>query len=276
MTMVDAQRIPVADGHIHIASYGMNHEEPVMLLHGTAAYHYCWRIVAEQLASQYRIYCPDLLGSGFSDKPRTAAYSKRAQAKRIQTVIEALDCGSVHLVGHSMCGEIAVHLALQAPHLVRSLTLVAPDGFRRGVASPVKWAARKGWMEGIFRGAMKRQLKPGTLARMIRLPLEHMTPAFMDSWTKPYQDPNIPYVIAKTLADDDTGAIAPRASEIAIPTMLIYGSTDKMIPMRVFRQYEQTIPGICTEIYDGFGHVLMEECPDRLAASIRSFIDKIK
>jgi len=272
MNMTAAWKVPVEEGDIHIQAYGMNHDVPVMLLHGTAAYHYCWRSVAAQLASQYRVYCPDLLGYGVSDKPRTVLYSKQAQAKRIQAVIEALDCEAVHLVGHSMGGEIAAHIALQTPHLLRSLTLVAPDGFRRGVASPVKWAARKGWMDGIFRGAINRKMKPTTLARMLSLPLEHITPEFMDRWTKPYQDPNTPFVIAKTLADDDTGIIAHRISEIHVPTLLIYGTIDKMIPKQVFRQYEQTVPNLCTELYDSYGHVLMEECPDRLAASIRSFI----
>jgi len=265
--------IPVTDGNLHIPVYGTHNHIPVVFLHGTAAYHYCWRNVASLMASKHRVYCPDLLGSGISDKPKEALYSKHAQSLRIISVLKTLDCGPIHLIGHSLGGEIATHIALEAPNLIQSLTLIAPDGLRKGVAPPIKWAARKGWMNGIFRTAMRKQMKPKMLSRMLGLPLDHFTPEFMENWTKPFAHPNLPYIIAKSLADDDTGISANRISQITAPTLLIYGTKDKFIPKRVFEQYQQQLPNIHTEVYEGYGHILMEQCPERLAGSLEKFIN---
>ncbi|WP_152395624.1 alpha/beta fold hydrolase [Paenibacillus guangzhouensis] len=267
--------VPVPDGSLHVPVYGSEHSVPIILLHGTAAYHYCWRYVAAQLATSYRAYCPDLLGSGFSDKPKDALYSKRAQADRILALLASLDIGPVHLIGHSLGGEVATHIALAAPDQVRSLTLVAPDGLRRGVIPPVRWLARRGWLDGLFRQAMHKPMKPAALARILGLPLEQLTPSFIAEWTKPYADPNLPYVIAKTLADDDTGMLTDRIHQLAMPTLLIHGTKDRMIPSRVFERYQQLVPSLRTEVYEGYGHVLMEQCPERLAASVAHFIGEI-
>lgn len=264
--------IPVSEGNLHIPVYGIQNNIPVVFLHGTAAYHYCWRNVVSQMASTYRVYCPDLLGSGFSDKPKEAQYSKHAHAQRIISVLKKLDCGPVHLIGHSLGGEIATHIALEAPDLIKSLTLIAPDGFRKGVIPPIKWMARKGWMDGIFRKAMRNQMKPKMLSRMLGLPLEHFTLEFMENWTKPFAHPNLPYIIAKSLADDDTGILSESIKQIAIPTLLIYGTKDKFIPKRVFERYQLELPSITTVVYESYGHILMEQCPGRLAASIEKFI----
>lgn len=264
--------VPVSEGSLHISVHGETNDIPIVLLHGTAAYHYCWRNVATALADNYRVYCPDLLGAGFSDKPKDALYSKRAQSLRIISLLKALECGPVHLVGHSMGGEIAAHIALTSPELIRSVTLIAPDGFRKGVSPLVKWAARKGWMNGIFRRAMRSQMKPKVLARMLGLPVKQITPEFMANWTKPYDHPNLPHVIEKTLADDDTGVIAGQINLMTTRTQLIYGTKDRMIPKRVYEQYQHSIPNLFTEVYEDCGHVLMEQCPERLAASIDRFI----
>ncbi|WP_442602245.1 alpha/beta fold hydrolase [Paenibacillus sp. KN14-4R] len=264
--------IPVPEGNLHVPVYGTHNQTPVVLLHGTAAYHYCWRHVALQMSSSYRVYCPDLLGAGFSDKPKDALYSKRAQSLRIISMLKSLDCGPVHLVGHSLGGEIATHVALEAPDQIKSLALIAPDGFRKGVLPPIKWLASKGWLSGMFRKAMRSQMKPKVMSRMLGLPLDHMTPAFMENWTKPYTHPNLPDIIAKTLADDDTGILSNRMNQITAPTLLIHGTKDRFIPKRVFEQYKQQVPHIRTEVYEGCGHVLMEQCPERLAASLENFI----
>ncbi|MFD0715663.1 alpha/beta fold hydrolase [Paenibacillus sp. GCM10027626] len=264
--------IPVPEGNLHISVYGETNAIPIVLLHGTAAYHYCWRNVAAALAAKYRVYCPDLLGAGFSDKPKDALYSKHAQSLRIISLVKSLDCGPIHLVGHSMGGEIAAHVALASPELIRSLTLIAPDGFRKGVSPLLQWAARKGWMNRIFRQAMRSQMKPKVLARIIGIPAQQITPEFMANWTKPYGHPNLPYIIERTLADDDTGVISNRINHLMTRTQLIYGTNDKMIPKRVFEQYRQSLPNLCTEVYENCGHVLMEQCPSRLADSIDRFI----
>lgn len=119
---------------------------------------------------------------------------------------------------------------------------------------------------------MSKPINPKALARILGIPLQHITPELVEHWTKPYADPNLPYIIAKTLADDDTGTMSHQVNRITAPTLLIYGTKDRLIPRRVFEKYKLALTNKVVEEYDGLGHVLMEQCPERLAASIDNHI----
>lgn len=265
--------ISINDGNIFVETNGIG--EAVVLIHGTASYHFCWRYVSDSLADKYHVIIPDLLGAGYSDKPREKDYSKAAHAKRVIEVLSSLDVKKVHLVGHSMGGEVAVHIAIQAPGLVKSLVLIAPDGFRKGVNSFIRSLAKKRWLAGLFKSALKRQYKHKVMARTLGLPHEKITAELLDGWTKPYSDPDLPYIITKTLADDDTGVIANEVYQLKMPILLIHGTKDKLVPPHVFTSYKAALPNMKVEVYEDFGHVLMEECPEKLAKSIQGFIESI-
>ncbi|WP_066224195.1 alpha/beta fold hydrolase [Metabacillus fastidiosus] len=264
------QYISLDEGHIFVTCNGSG--PPIVLIHGTASYHFCWRNIYSILSKNHTVYVLDLLGAGESDKPVNASYSKKAHAERLIAVLQKLKISSVHLVGHSMGGEVAVHAALKSPELVKSLTLIAPDGFRKGVNSLVQSLARKGWLNWIFRQMLKRPPNPKMMSRMLGIPSEKLTPELLNGWIKPYSDPNLPLVITKTLADNDTGIISNQVNKLTMSVLLIYGTNDKLIPHHVFESYENNLLDARIEKYEGFGHVLMEECPNKLAKSIFDFI----
>ncbi|MBO1004881.1 alpha/beta fold hydrolase [Pseudogracilibacillus auburnensis] len=264
------QYVTVGENNIYVSIKGEG--PPIVLIHGTASYHFCWRNIVATLSENYSVYALDLLGYGESDKPVNACYSKEAHAQRVIEVLRKLNLSSVHLIGHSMGGEVSVHVALKAPELVEDLTLIAPDGFRKGVHSFTKYIAKRGLLNGMFKGMLRRPPKPKMMSRMLGLPIETLTPDLLAGWTKPYSDPNMPYIITKTLADDDTGVISSKVCQLSLRVLLIYGTNDKLVPQHVFRAYEKELPNISVEKYEGFGHVLMEECPEKLTESILRFI----
>lgn len=265
------QYVPLDEGKIFVTSNGSG--RPVVFIHGTASYHFCWRnLIKSVLSDYYTIYAIDLLGAGESDKPIDACYSKEAHAERLIVGLRKLGLSRVHLVGHSMGGEIAVHIALKAPELVESLILISPDGFRKGVHPLVQSFAKRGWISGLFKQMLKRPPKLKMMSRMLGLPLEKLTPDLMEGWIKPYSDPNLPYIITKTLADNDTGVIANKVRELTMPVLLIYGMKDKLVPYHVFHSYKNALPMAKVEAFADYGHVLMEECLEQLVATIFKFL----
>src|ERR1700748_92270 len=86
------QRVPVADGvALHTAVGGTG--SPVVLLHGFPQTHLMWRHVAAGLADRHTVICPDLRGSGASDKPADAdgtSYAKRTMAADVVALARAL------------------------------------------------------------------------------------------------------------------------------------------------------------------------------------------
>ncbi|WP_300029647.1 alpha/beta hydrolase [uncultured Roseobacter sp.] len=98
---------------------------PVLLLHGFPQTHAMWHAVAPFLAKNHTVYAPDLRGYGASGKPPgTAPYSFRHMAADQRALMRHFGETEVHVVGHDRGGRVAHRLALDAPELVRTLTVM--------------------------------------------------------------------------------------------------------------------------------------------------------
>ena len=103
---------------------------PLILLHGLLAYSFSWRYTLPALAPYATAYAPDLLGAGFSDRPRGLDHSMRATALRVLSFVEKLGLSSFDLLGTSRGGAVAMAAAAECmsgyPLRLRKLVLVCP------------------------------------------------------------------------------------------------------------------------------------------------------
>src|SRR5271169_5253041 len=103
---------------------------PLILLHGLLGYSFSWRYTLPALAPYATVYAPDLLGAGFSDRPRGIDHSVRATAMRVLKFVENLGLSSFDLLGTSRGGIVATAVAAQCVDAgsprVRKLVLVCP------------------------------------------------------------------------------------------------------------------------------------------------------
>lgn len=106
---------------LHYEEYGQG--TPLLLLHGLGSSCRDWEYQIPVLAEQYRVIAMDMRGHGRSDKPRER-YSIRGFAGDVEALIEHLNLGPVHVVGLSMGGMIGFQLAVDQPHLLKSLCVV--------------------------------------------------------------------------------------------------------------------------------------------------------
>jgi pimeloyl-ACP methyl ester carboxylesterase len=112
---------------------------PLVFLHdtGPGASSFMWRKNFDALASDFRVYAPDLLGFGLSDKPANAPYSADLYVELIRDFLASESQGRpAHLVASSLSAAFAVRVADEHPELVRSLTLIAPTGIQTSNARP--------------------------------------------------------------------------------------------------------------------------------------------
>ena len=110
---------------------GAEHQgAPVVFVHGVGAgaSSFMWRRNFDELAQDFRVLAPDLLGFGFSDKPATAPYSADLYVELITDFLREVAGPGAHLVASSLGAAYCVHVAYERPELVRSLVLVAPTG----------------------------------------------------------------------------------------------------------------------------------------------------
>lgn len=104
--------------------------EPVLLLHGLADCKEAWQRLLPTLARRHRVFAPDLLGCGASEKP-PISYSLWAMAAYIRHFLDAVGVETANIAGHSLGGGLALHLYIQYPERVRRLALLASGGLGR-------------------------------------------------------------------------------------------------------------------------------------------------
>ena len=121
-------------GKVQSGSYAIHYVEqgqgvPLVLLHGFLANASAWSPLVEQLSSHYRCICIDLLGFGQSDQP-DIPFSVETQVAIVRDVVQSLELSHYSLMGHSFGGWVAAAYALTYQAELQDLVLVAPAGIR--------------------------------------------------------------------------------------------------------------------------------------------------
>jgi pimeloyl-ACP methyl ester carboxylesterase len=88
--------------------------DPVLLLHGIAQHWYAWRKLVPELSGEYRLFCLDLRGAGWSEATRHG-YGTDQQVQDVLAVMDALGLERVRLIGHDSGGWLGFALCLHAP-----------------------------------------------------------------------------------------------------------------------------------------------------------------
>lgn len=248
---------------------------PVVLIHGYTSSTYTWKDVFGPLSEKYRVIAVDLKGFGFSDKPE-GDYSRREQGKLINGLLAHLTIEKAWLVGNSMGGETALNAALAAPDKISGLILVDSAGVlfesRNGIAP---WYAR---LPYIGRGITALALA-GT--GIVRSGLEK---SFYDDKKVTDESVNYYHRLLKTdkaqraamFARQQFGdhPIEDRLSEIKVPTLIIWGAEDEIIPLEAGKKMNSLIKNSGLKVYEKVGHIPEEEVPAQLTKDIIGFIEK--
>ena len=116
---------------------------PVVLIHGMLNSSSHWRSVALNLASEYTVIAPDLIGHGDSAAPR-GDYSLGAHAASIRDLLAAIGIDHASIVGHSLGGGVAMQFFYQFPQRTERLVLISSGGLGHEVSPMLRTAALPG------------------------------------------------------------------------------------------------------------------------------------
>jgi pimeloyl-ACP methyl ester carboxylesterase len=277
---VQAAEIRTIRIHGHQVAYRQAGAGPVILLiHGIAESSTTFAQVIPALARDHLVIAVDLMGHGQSAKPR-GDYSLGAYASGIRDLLSALDHRSATVVGHSLGGGVAMQFAYQFPERCERLVLIASGGLGKEV-SP--------WLR-LLAGPGVEYVLPLVLTRHIHRGLDKVGGLFRRVGVRP--DPMLAEVWAtyRGLTDapaqraflhtvrsviDVTGQRVSARDRLylarEIPTMIVWGDRDNVIPVAHAHAAHELIPGSRLEIFEGVGHFLPVEEPHRLAGLIADF-----
>ncbi len=241
----------------------------IVFLHGWGAFKELWWSTLRDLGCDYRCFAIDMPGHGESRLGRAD------QIERIATLVAdfCTDLGltSIILVGHSMGGSVAVELTLHYPHLVQRLALIdaAVDAYRMPAYTRLYLLPAIGWPVFRITQAIGRAFRP--IGQ--RIPHDHG-----GGWIRPWVrrasylatfDPEGLYRILRSLfatrADE-------RLQQIRVPTLVLTGQFDSLVPPSHARRLAQDIPGARYVVLPASIHNPMDERPGAFTRALRAFL----
>jgi pimeloyl-ACP methyl ester carboxylesterase len=278
--MMEAFELRLHGHEVAVRTAG-SHEAPVLLLlHGLAGSADTWHRVAPLLAHRFRVVAPDLLGHGGSAKPR-GEYSLGAHANLLRDLLVALGHERATLVGQSFGGGVAMQFAYQFPTRCERLVLVASGGLGLEV-SPLLRALSVAGADLLFPFVCSPALRDAGSrvgAWLGRLGLR-ASPVVAETWRSysSLADVDAQRAFFRTLRAviDSEGQSVSAADRLylaaGVPTLIVWGAADPIIPVRHAHDAHRSIPGSRLEIYEGVGHYPHCEEPERFAATLSDFV----
>jgi pimeloyl-ACP methyl ester carboxylesterase len=267
--------------HGHELSYLDSGTGPVVLfIHGILGSHRNWAHLIDRIDDNHRVIVPDLFGHGESAKP-VGDYSLGAHAATMRDLLDRLGIERVTLVGHSLGGGIAMEFYYLFPERVERLVLVASGGLGREVNPVLRSATLPGaeWLLPLIASAWVRaraETAGRVMSRAGWKPGSDIT-ALWQGFTSLGDGESRRAFLATTRAVVDPGGQSVSAHDylpdaVPIPTLVVWGSRDRMIPAWHAISAQQSIPECRVELFQGAGHFPHLDEPDRFADLLRDFI----
>jgi pimeloyl-ACP methyl ester carboxylesterase len=268
--------------HGHAVTYRTAGSGPVLLLlHGIANSSQTWERVAPALSDRFTLIAPDLLGHGESATPR-GDYSLGAQATAVRDLLTALGIEYATVVGHSLGGGIAMQFAYQFPERCERLVLVSSGGLGREVHLLLRAAALPGadYVLPLLTSSRLvgagRQI--GGLLRRVRLAprgdVEVLAQGFSSLDSAGSRQAFLHTVRAVIEPSGQRVSAHDRlALASLIPSLIVWGEKDSIIPASHGAAAHEARPGSRFEVFPGAGHLPHDADPDRFAAVLTEFCE---
>lgn len=243
---------------------------PLVLLHGFTGSAASWSGYIPAFAERFTTFAVDLIGHGRSDSPRDAArYRMERCVADLIALFDHLGIDQATVLGYSMGGRVALHLALAAPERVGRLIL---ESASPGIADPTERGARIR-ADDALADAIEREGMAAFVDCWERLPLfasQEVLSADVRQRQRDQRMGNNPIGLANSLRGMGAGAMEPvvaRLAEISMPTLLIAGELDAKY-VELARMMERVMPNARAVIVPAAGHTVHLEQPETFSAAV--------
>lgn len=256
----------------------------VVLVHGITGRSDQWDPAIEHLAPAHTVIAPDLLGHGESAKPR-GDYSLGAYASAIRDTIVALGYDRATIVGHSLGGGVAMQFAYQFPTHTDRLGLVSTGGlgedvniFLRAATLPgaelVLPLITKAWVTGTGRRVA------GWLGSIGLTPGSDVTEIARGYASLADPEARAAFLCTARSVIDHRGQRVSARDRLylahAVPTMIVWGERDRIIPVSHGHWAAEAMPGSRFTVFEDAGHFPHLDRPLPFARALTKFVKETK
>lgn len=253
---------------------------PIVLLHGLGTTGYTWSRWVPALSGSHVVKVVELKGFGGAPKPRDNRYSPLDQAALLSRWIVQNDLEDLTLVGHSLGGGVALLTTLDleagGQGRIRRLVLLAGiaypqplSRYLRLLGTPilgplVLWALP---LETVIRIALRRAYHPS----------HPISDSHVLAYARPLRTSGGRYALSRSAAQlvtPELESMTGRYEEISVPTLLLWGRNDPVVPLWVGERLAEALPRGRLEIIPDCGHMPQEERPDETLDWLRRFLEE--
>lgn len=251
--------------------------DPIVLLHGITCSAASWNALIPRLAETHRVIVPDLPGHGHSSRAR-GDYSLTSFALHVRDLLAGLDVDRATFIGHSLGGGVTMQTAYAYPELVGRMVLVASGGLGESVGLALRAATLPGaeWLLPLIfhrPGAHLARLLGRTITTPRLAGLHELAGSYAtlsDSAARRAFVSIIRGVVDWSGQRIDATRRLTLAEEV--PTMIVWGDGDLLIPIGHGRRAARDLPVDRFEVFEGTGHWPHLEQPDAFLDVVDEFL----
>jgi pimeloyl-ACP methyl ester carboxylesterase len=249
-----------------------------LLIHGYGASRFTWRHWAPMLAELGHVVQIDMKGFGLAPKPDDGLYAPSDQAELVQRLIETRELDNVTVIGHSLGGGVALLSALRLLDAgsirLSRLVIVAGAAYEQRLPPFVALAESPRLSSLLFRLAGARLIVRSVLRSIV-----HDSVGVSEEQVRGYADPlasrdavRVLMDVARQIVPPDLEALTRRYGEIGVPTLLMWGRGDRVVPLDVGQALAEAMPDARLHVLDACGHLPPEERPHESFEVLASFL----
>ena len=263
---------------VHYRDEGNAAGPTLVLVHGFSASLHTWEPWVERLGGDYRIISFDLPGHGLTRAPQGYKASIDGYADIVDQVATRLGAPKFVIAGNSMGGNVAWVYALKHPEKLDGLVLVDAAGWPdqyEGEDEPLVFKVLANPVGRALIGKLdSTEMVRGGLRAAFEPTPDMANEAMVQRYVQMARAPGHRDVILALMTGyaGRPTATKEKLAAIKVPTLIMHGDTDKLIPVGDARKFADAIPGSTLIVYPQTGHVPMEQIADKSAADLREWL----
>lgn len=262
---------------VHVRDEGPRDAPVLVLLHGSNADLHTWDPWVERLSRTWRVVRYDQIGHGLTGPSPTHDYSLKAFTDLVDEVRAKLGIAHFALAGNSMGGGVALSYAVTHPDRLDGLILVdasgAPDLTKQSF--PIGFRiARTPLLRNIMLYLTPRDIVAQSMHQAVSNQAVITDSSVDRTWELLRYPGNRRATLDRFAMTNGTATTAALAT-LKVPTLILWGAEDKLLPVSGADFFARNIPGATKIVYPATGHLPMEEVADASAADVDGWLAKL-
>jgi len=266
--------IDVAGMRVHVRDEGLRDDPvPIILLHGTSASLHTWDGWVRELEQDRRVIRVDMPGFGLTGPTPDGDYTIAAYVRFATAVLDHFGIEHCVLAGNSFGGWVAWETALAQPGRVNALILVDSAGYAiRSQSVPIAFRiAQIPALNRLMEVTLPRSMIESSVRNVYGHP-DKVTPELVDRYYEITLRQGNRRSLVQRFVQAPLGIDEERIKELRVPTLILWGGRDRLIPLEYAGLFNRDIAGSELVVFDDLGHVPQEEDAARTVGAAKAFL----